>query len=130
MSFKKIAVTGVVLAFELFFIVYLIPGNIVWICLAIGAGAALYFLFMASKAKRTRTLETSKAVNILPVLSTVLPFVFGWLTLYLGYFSPVLAILLTALTIDLETTESQLNLLIFLLYDIAILYITRADKKL
>jgi len=112
-SFKKIAVTGVVLAFELFFIVYLIPGNIVWICLAIGAGAALYFLFMASKAKRTRTLETSKAVNILPVLSTVLPFVFGWLTLYLGYFSPVLAILLTALTIEFFSNFLALPLSIY-----------------
>jgi cellulose synthase/poly-beta-1,6-N-acetylglucosamine synthase-like glycosyltransferase len=113
MKTGKLATIGFVSFLELAFIIYLIPGNIVWICLVLGAATASYFLLMARKARRSRTGETSMSINLLPVLSTVLPFVFGWLTLDLGYFSPVLAVLLTALTIEFFSNFLALPLSIY-----------------
>jgi len=100
MSWKKLAANGILIFCELMLIAYFIPGNLVWICLGIGAAAALYFLLMARKASKSRAKEGSKAINLLPILSTVLPFIFGWLTFHLGYSSLVLAVLLTSLTIE------------------------------
>ena len=91
---------GILIFCELMLTTYLIPGNLVWICLAIGAASASYFLLMAVRAHKSRVEEGSKAINLLPMLSIVLPFIFGWLTFYLGYLSFVLAILLTSLTIE------------------------------
>jgi len=94
-------------------IVYLIPSRLVWICLTIGTAAALYFLFMAMKAQKSRAREGSKAINLLPILSIVLPFIYGWLTLYLGYASLILAILLTSLTIEFFSNFLALPLSIY-----------------
>jgi len=100
MIWKKLLVNGVLIFGELMLITYLIPSVLVWISLIIGAAAASYFLLMARRVNRSRSKEKSKAINLLPILSIVLPFVFGWLTLHLGYSSLVLAILLTSLTIE------------------------------
>ena len=100
MIWKKLVTNGILIFCELMLTTYLIPGNLVWICLAIGAASASYFLLMAMRANKSRAKEGSKAINLLPILSFVLPFFFGWLTLYLGYASLILAILLTSLTIE------------------------------
>lgn len=90
MNSKRLLATGVLLFFESLLIVFLVPGNIVWICFAIGAIAASYFLLIARRARRSRVGESLKTVNLLPILSVVLPFVFGYLTIYgvfLAHFS-------------------------------------------
>ena len=104
---------GILIFFELMLIIYLIPGGLVWIGLAIGAASAAYFLLMAVKANKSRAKEGSKAINLLPILSIVLPFIYGWLTLYLGYFSFVLAVLLTSLTIEFFSNFLALPLSIY-----------------
>ena len=113
MIWKKITISGILIFFELILIVYLIPGILVWVCLAIGAAAASYFLFMARIAHKSRAKGGSKAINLLPVMSIVLPFIYGWLTLYLGYASLVLAILLTSLTIEFFSNFLALPLSIY-----------------
>jgi len=113
MSNKRLIVTGIVLLCELVFIVYLVPSNVVWICFGIGAATASYFMLMAMKSKRSRTRENSKMINMLPILSTVLPFVFGWLTLHTGYFATALAVLLTALTIEFFSNFLALPLCLY-----------------
>jgi len=100
MSWKKLLANGILIFFELMLITYLIPGILIWVSLIIGAAAASYFLLMAMRANKSRSKEKSKAINLLPILSIVLPFIFGWLTLHLGYASVILAILLTSLTIE------------------------------
>jgi cellulose synthase/poly-beta-1,6-N-acetylglucosamine synthase-like glycosyltransferase len=100
MSWKRLVINGILLFCELMLITYLIPGNIVWISLAIGAAAASYFLLMARKAGKSRVMEMARSINLLPILSFILPFIFGWLTIHLGYISLVLAILLTSLAIE------------------------------
>ena len=47
MNNKRLLATGVLLFFESLSIAFLIHGNIVWICLAIGAIVASYFLLLA-----------------------------------------------------------------------------------
>jgi len=113
MIWKKIVINGILIFCELMLIVFLIPGNIIWICLTIGAAAAAYFLLMARKAHKSRAKEGSKSINLLPILSIVLPFIFGWLTLYMGYASLVLAVLLTSLTIEFFSNFLALPLSIY-----------------
>jgi len=113
MIWKKIIVSGILILCELVLIVYLISGILVWICLAIGAGAAAYFLFMARIAHKSRAKEGTKAINLLPALSIALPFIYGWLTLYLGYASIILAVLLTSLTIEFFLNFLALPLCIY-----------------
>ena len=113
MTWKKIVASGILIFCETMLIAYLIPGILVWICLAIGAAAAAYFLFMARIAHRSRAKEGSKAINLLPALSIMLPFIYGWLTLYLGYTSLILAILLTSLTIEFFSNFLALPLSIY-----------------
>jgi len=100
MIWKRLVANGALIFCELIVIAYLIPGSLVWIGLTVGAAAAFYFLLMAVRASKSRAKEGSKAINLLPILSIMLPFLFGWLTLHLGYSSLVLAILLTSLAIE------------------------------
>ena len=113
MNSKRLLATGVVLFFESLLIVFFIQSSIVWICLAIGAVAASYFVLIARWSRRNRVGRSSKIVNLLPLLVGVLPFVFGYLTLYMGYFSPFLAILATALTIEFFSNFLALPLSIY-----------------
>jgi cellulose synthase/poly-beta-1,6-N-acetylglucosamine synthase-like glycosyltransferase len=113
MNSKRLLATGVLLFFESLLIVFLIHGDIVWICLAIGALTASCFLLIARWARRSRGGKSSKIGNLFPILCVVLPFVFGYLTLYLGYFSPILAILATALTIEFFSNFLALPLSIY-----------------
>ncbi|MFP3951998.1 MAG: glycosyltransferase [Candidatus Bathyarchaeia archaeon] len=100
---EKWVIIGIILLFELLLIAYIIPGKIVWITLATGASAALYFLFMARKARRGRGGEAMGSILMLPIISVILPIFYGWLTLYLGKLSLVTAILATALTVEFFT---------------------------
>lgn len=100
MKYTKLVIIGGVIFGELFLLVFLIPGIVVWLGLIIGGLSALFFLFMARGAQRTRSGEGTRMVNILPVLSGALPIFFGWITMQMGNFSLVVAILTTALTID------------------------------
>ena len=113
MNNKRLLATGVLLFFESLSIAFLIHGNIVWICFVIGAIVASYFLLLARRAMRRRVGQSSRTVNLLPILAVVLPLVFGYLTLYLGYFSPLLAILSTALTIEFFSNFLALPLSIY-----------------
>jgi cellulose synthase/poly-beta-1,6-N-acetylglucosamine synthase-like glycosyltransferase len=113
MNSKRLLATGVLLFFESLLLVFLIHGSIVWICLAIGAIAASYFMLIARRTRRNRVGQSSKIVNLLPILAGVLPFVFGYLTLYMGYFLPLLAILSTALTIEFFSNFLALPLSIY-----------------
>ncbi len=113
MNNRKLIATGIVLLVEILFIVYLIPSNVVWVCLGIGAATASYFLLMATRSKRSRSGEGSRMINMLPILSVVLPLFFGWLSFHLGYFAPLLAVLLTALTIDFFSNFLALPLCLY-----------------
>ncbi len=110
---KKFLAIGVVLFSETMLIVFLIPNNIIWVCLFIGAATASFFLFMARKTKRSRASEASWAFNLLTILSTTIPILFGWLTLYTGLFSLVSAVLLSALTLEFFSNFMALPLSIY-----------------
>ena len=113
MNNKRLLATGVLLFFESLLIVFLIHGYIIWICLAIGGIAASYFLLMARQAMQRKVGRSSRTVNLIPILAVVLPFIFGYLTLSMGYFSPLLAILSTALTIEFFSNFLSLPLSIY-----------------
>jgi len=109
----KFLAIGIVLFIESMSIVFLIPNNVIWISLFIGAAVASFFLLMARRAKRSRAAEASWAFNLLTILSTVIPFLFGWLTLYTGYFAFISAVLLSAMTLEFFSNFMALPLSIY-----------------
>ena len=114
MNTKKLLPTAVVLLCELILIAYIIPGDIVWISLVIGAAAASFFLYTARKAHNSKIREPSKQITALAIISTfVIPITIGWLTIYLGYLSIPTALLTTALTIEFFSNFLALPLSIY-----------------
>ncbi len=114
MNTKKLLPTAVVLLCELILIAYIIPGDIVWISLVIGAAAASFFLYTARKAHNSKIREPSKQITALAIISTfVIPITIGWLTTYLGYLSIPTALLTTALTIEFFSNFLALPLSIY-----------------
>ena len=114
MHIKKLIATAAVLVCELLLIAYIIPGNIAWICLAIGAAAASYFLYAARKAHNSKTRKPSRQISILALLSMlIIPIIIGWLTLYLGYLSILTALLATALTVEFFSNFLALPLSVY-----------------
>ncbi len=114
MDIKKLVITAVVLALELFLVAIIIPGNIAWICLILGAIAASYFLFAARQAHRSKIRKPSRHISMLAVLSMlIIPVIVGWLTLYLGYLSIATALLATALTIEFFSNYLALPLSVY-----------------
>ncbi|MGD2066181.1 MAG: glycosyltransferase [Candidatus Bathyarchaeota archaeon] len=111
---KKLVIAAVVLALELFLVAVIIPGNIAWICLILGAIAASYFLFAARQAHRSKSRKPSRHISMLAVLSIlIIPVIVGWLTLYLGYLSIATALLATALTIEFFSNYLALPLSVY-----------------
>ena len=111
---KKLVVTALVLGFELILIALVIPGNIAWICLILGAAAASYFLFAARQAHNQKIRKPSKHITVLALLSMlILPVLIGWLTLYLGYLSILTALLATALTVEFFSNYLALPLSVY-----------------
>ena len=97
MTIKKIVIAAIVLALELVLVPIVIPGNIAWICLILGAIAASYFIYAAREAQRSETRKPSRHITMLSLLSMlIIPVIVGWLTLYLGYLSIATALLATA----------------------------------
>lgn len=114
MGIKKLVITAVVLALELFLVALVIPGYIAWICLILGAIAASYFLFAARQAHRSNIRKPSRHISMLAVLSIlIIPVIVGWLTLYLGYLSIATALLATALTIEFFSNYLALPLSVY-----------------
>ncbi|MCW4022606.1 MAG: glycosyltransferase family 2 protein [archaeon] len=114
MDFKKIVVTAVVLGLELVLIALVIPGNIAWICLILGAVAASYFLLAARQAHKSEVRKPSRHITLLAVLSVlIIPVIVGYLTLYLGYLSIATALLATALTVEFFSNYLALPLSVY-----------------
>ncbi|PVX23103.1 MAG: glycosyl transferase [Candidatus Bathyarchaeum sp.] len=114
MKLEKLIATSVILACELILIAYIIPGDIVWISLLIGAGTASFFLYTARKAHNSKIKEPSKQITALAIISTfIIPITIGWLTVYLGYLSIPTALLTTALTIEFFTNFLALPLSVY-----------------